>query len=58
VQAAFGELGSAGGHRTAAKAVIPVSAWTARIGPTDSAAMRRAIVSRFLHALDGRSASS
>ncbi len=57
VQGAFGELGSAGGHRTAAKAVIPASAWTARVGPLEAAAMRRAIVSRFLHALDGRTAS-
>ncbi len=53
VQAAFGELGSAGGHRSAAKAVIPASVWTARVGPLDEAAMRRAIVGRFVHALDG-----
>jgi nanoRNase/pAp phosphatase (c-di-AMP/oligoRNAs hydrolase) len=53
VQAAFGELGSAGGHRSAAKAVIPASAWIAHVGPLDSAAMRRAIVGRFVRALDG-----
>jgi nanoRNase/pAp phosphatase (c-di-AMP/oligoRNAs hydrolase) len=53
VQGAFGELGSAGGHRSAAKAVIPASAWAARVGPLDAAAMRRAIVSRFVRALDG-----
>jgi nanoRNase/pAp phosphatase (c-di-AMP/oligoRNAs hydrolase) len=52
VQAAFGDLGSAGGHRTAAKAVIPASAWAARVGTVEAAPMRRAIVSRFLHALD------
>ncbi|HEV8308099.1 MAG TPA: bifunctional oligoribonuclease/PAP phosphatase NrnA [Methylomirabilota bacterium] len=50
---AFGGLGSAGGHRTAAKAVIPLREWEARVGPLDAAAVRRAIVARFVHALDG-----
>ena len=58
VQAAFGELGSAGGHRSAAKAVIPTSAWPARVGPLEAAAMRRTIVSRFVHALDGSAATA
>lgn len=53
VQAAFGDLGSAGGHRTAAKAVVPASAWTSQVGPLEPAAMRRAIVGRFIHALNG-----
>src|SRR5262249_1439949 len=53
VQAAFGDLGSAGGHRSSAKAVIPASTWAARVGSLEAAAMRRSIVSRFLHALDG-----
>jgi nanoRNase/pAp phosphatase (c-di-AMP/oligoRNAs hydrolase) len=53
VQGAFGELGSAGGHRSAAKAVIPAAVWTERVGPLDAAAMRRAIVARFVHVLDG-----
>src|SRR5512145_1997991 len=53
VKEAFGPLGSAGGHRTAAKAVVPVREWEARVGPTDPAAMRRAIATRFIHALDG-----
>jgi nanoRNase/pAp phosphatase (c-di-AMP/oligoRNAs hydrolase) len=53
VKEAFGPLGSAGGHRTAAKAVIPLREWEARVGPADPAAMRRAIATRFVHALDG-----
>jgi nanoRNase/pAp phosphatase (c-di-AMP/oligoRNAs hydrolase) len=57
VQAAFGELGSAGGHRSAAKAVVPASAWVARVGSLDAPEMRRAIVSRFVHALDADTAS-
>jgi len=57
VQAAFGELGSAGGHRSAAKAVIPASAWVARVGSLDAPDMRRAIVSRFEHALDAGASS-
>ena len=58
VQTAFGELGSAGGHRSAAKAVIPAATWAARVGPLEAAAMRRAIVSRFVHALDGNATAS
>jgi nanoRNase/pAp phosphatase (c-di-AMP/oligoRNAs hydrolase) len=57
VQAVFGELGSAGGHRSAAKAVVPASAWVARVGSLDAPEMRRAIVSRFVHALDADTAS-
>ena len=57
VQAAFGELGSAGGHRSAAKAVIPASAWAAQVSPLDAPAMRRSIVNRFVHALDGTTAT-
>jgi nanoRNase/pAp phosphatase (c-di-AMP/oligoRNAs hydrolase) len=57
VQAAFGELGSAGGHRSAAKAVIPASAWAAQVSPLDASAMRRSIVNRFVHALDGTTAT-
>src|SRR5262245_53245565 len=53
VQAAFGELGSAGGHRSAAKAVIPASAWATHVGPLDAPSMRRSIVNRFVHAMDG-----
>jgi nanoRNase/pAp phosphatase (c-di-AMP/oligoRNAs hydrolase) len=53
VKEAFGDLGSAGGHRTAAKAVISIRGWAARVGSTDSAAVRRAIVARFVRALDG-----
>jgi len=52
VREAFGELGSAGGHRAAAKAVIPLSDWEARVGPIEPAAMRRAIATRFVHALE------
>lgn len=53
VKEAFGHLGSAGGHRTAAKAVIPLAEWEDRVGPADAAAMRRAIATRFIRALDG-----
>jgi nanoRNase/pAp phosphatase (c-di-AMP/oligoRNAs hydrolase) len=53
VQDAFGALGSAGGHRSAAKAVIPASVWAARVGPLDDAALRRAVVTRFVRALNG-----
>ncbi len=56
VHEAFGDLGSAGGHRSAAKAVIPLAAWIARVGPAEPAALRRAIVTRFVHALDGTGA--
>jgi len=53
VRDAFAQLGLAGGHRTAAKAVIPLRDWEARVGPAEPAAMRRAIATRFVRALDG-----
>lgn len=56
VAEAFGQLGSAGGHRTAAKAVIPVRDWTARVGPLEPAVLRRAIATRFIRALNGAAA--
>ncbi len=51
VRQAFGELGSAGGHRSMAKAVIRVRDWRAAVGPTGNDALARAIVTRFLRAL-------
>ena len=53
VREAFAPLGSAGGHRTAAKAVVPLAEWAARVGPLDPDAVRRAIATRFIRALDG-----
>lgn len=35
VKTAFGEIGNAGGHRSAAKAVIPLAEFTAVFGPPD-----------------------
>jgi hypothetical protein len=51
VRQAFGELGSAGGHRSMAKAVIRVRDWRAAVGPAGNDALARAIVTRFLRAL-------
>ena len=53
VKEAFAQLGSAGGHRSAAKAVIRTRDWAAQVGPIEPAALRRAITSRFVRALDG-----
>ena len=53
IHAAFGDLGSAGGHRAAAKAVIPLTTWTAQVGSLEPATLRRAIVARFVRALAG-----
>src|SRR5213078_4643811 len=49
-RAAFGDLGSAGGHRTMAKAVCPLRAW---VGPDggDSPKCQDRLVQRFLRAL-------
>lgn len=52
VKAAFGDLGSAGGHRSMAKAVIPLRDWRAQVGEGDPEATRREIVARFLRALE------
>ena len=50
-RAAFGDLGSAGGHRSAAKAVIPIQQWKRAEKDLEPAAVRTAIVHRFLQAL-------
>jgi len=52
VRAAFGDLGGAGGHRTMAKAVVPLAAWRARLGEAEPEAMSEAIVTRFRAALE------
>ncbi|HSE95138.1 MAG TPA: hypothetical protein VLD61_04565, partial [Methylomirabilota bacterium] len=54
VREAFGSLGSAGGHRSAAKAVIQLADWTARVGPPEASAMRQAIARMFVHAMNGK----
>ena len=51
VRAAFGDLGGAGGHRTMAKAVIPLAIWRSRVGELDAALMTAAITARFRAAL-------
>ncbi len=53
----FGDIGSAGGHRAMAKAVIPVDAFTRRYGEVAPASINRTIaglVDQFLHDHDKR----
>jgi len=51
VRLAFGQLGSAGGHRSMAKAVIPLRDWRRLVGDTTDDALARQIGNRFLRAL-------
>jgi nanoRNase/pAp phosphatase (c-di-AMP/oligoRNAs hydrolase) len=51
VRQAFGALGSAGGHRSMAKAVIPLRDWRRHVGETAEDALGRHIMNRFLRAL-------
>jgi nanoRNase/pAp phosphatase (c-di-AMP/oligoRNAs hydrolase) len=51
VRHAFAALGSAGGHRSMAKAVVPIRDWRRRVGETTDDALGRGIVTRFLEAL-------
>jgi len=51
VHAAFGELGSAGGHRSMAKAVVRLRDWRAAALPTAEREVGEAIAARFLRAL-------
>jgi nanoRNase/pAp phosphatase (c-di-AMP/oligoRNAs hydrolase) len=53
VRRAFGALGSAGGHRSMAKAVVPLGTWRARVGPITTERVQRAIAMRFQRALRG-----
>jgi nanoRNase/pAp phosphatase (c-di-AMP/oligoRNAs hydrolase) len=51
VRQAFGDLGSAGGHRSMAKAVMRLRDWRARVGSTADRALAAAIIARFQKAL-------
>jgi nanoRNase/pAp phosphatase (c-di-AMP/oligoRNAs hydrolase) len=51
VRAAFGDLGSAGGHRAMAKAVIRLHEWAEQVGEASGDAIRKGIVERFLRVL-------
>jgi len=51
VRQAFGDLGSAGGHRSMAKAVVKLRDWRSRVGECTAEAVRAAIVSRISRAL-------
>ena len=51
VHHAFADLGSAGGHRSMAKAVIRLRDWRAREGEASPEALARVIVARFSRAL-------
>ena len=48
---AFGDPGSAGGHRAMAKAVVRLRDWRARVGEPSGEALRQVIESRFVRAL-------
>jgi nanoRNase/pAp phosphatase (c-di-AMP/oligoRNAs hydrolase) len=45
----FSDIGSAGGHRALAKAVVPIHAFREKFGPDDVGARLRELVSEFLH---------
>ena len=52
----FGDIGSAGGHRAMAKAVVPVDRFQAKFGPIEGAAISEKIAEiaeTFLHELPG-----
>lgn len=54
VKRVFGDLGSAGGHRSMAKAVIPVARWVQEFGDIDAKTVRKVFFSRFVaEATDG-----
>jgi nanoRNase/pAp phosphatase (c-di-AMP/oligoRNAs hydrolase) len=48
---AFSDIGSAGGHRSMAKAVVKIRDWRARVGECSADAVRAGIVARFTRAL-------
>jgi nanoRNase/pAp phosphatase (c-di-AMP/oligoRNAs hydrolase) len=57
VRRCFGEIGSAGGHRSMAKAVVPTSQFVDRFGPFDPAATTAVLhdlVAQFLHEKDAK----
>ncbi|HVY61501.1 MAG TPA: DHH family phosphoesterase [Planctomycetota bacterium] len=48
VKRVFGEIGSAGGHRSMAKAVIPLDRWEAEFGPADERSVRKVFYTLFM----------
>src|SRR5207253_2701908 len=48
VKRVFGEIGSAGGHRSMAKAVVPLDKWEAEFGPADERSVRKVFYTLFL----------
>ena len=55
VRAAFGDLGTAGGHRAMAKAVIRLADWRVELGQVSAEVVSQGIMERFLRALGGNS---
>ncbi len=53
VRAAFGDLGTAGGHRAMAKAVVRLTDWRAELGQVSAEVVSEAVMERFLRALGG-----
>ena len=51
----FVDIGSAGGHRAMAKAVVPLDAFQARFGPIDDSTIGQKM-SELLHGIPARSA--
>ncbi len=51
MRAAFADLGTAGGHRAMAKAVIRLSDWHPELGDATSEIVRQGVMERFLRAL-------
>jgi nanoRNase/pAp phosphatase (c-di-AMP/oligoRNAs hydrolase) len=51
VRQAFGALGSAGGHRSMAKAVVPLADWRRHVGEPTADALAHEIMTRFVRAL-------
>ena len=48
VKRVFGEIGSAGGHRSMAKAVVPIAAWETAFVKGDEKGVRKVFYGQFL----------
>ncbi len=58
VRKLFGGIGRAGGHRSMAKAIVPLRQWRKAVGSTHDSVIGKAVEALFLQELYGESADA
>ena len=58
VRKLFGSVGRAGGHRSMAKAIVPLRHWRKAFGSTHDSAIAKAVEALFMHELYGEASEA